>query len=123
MPMTSRQRVLAALHHGEPDRVPVIIGVSNATGIKMRAYRWLKERLGIQAADEYFYDTQQILPHGTPQQVRDEVRRVIEIMAPGGGYMLAAVHTIMDEVPPENILAMVDAALEVGNSFCRARHH
>ena len=40
---------------------------------------------------------------------------MIEILAPGGGYMLAAVHTIMDEVPPENILAMVDAALEFGS--------
>jgi uroporphyrinogen decarboxylase len=54
--------------------------------------------------------------------VRDEVRRVIEILASGGGYMLAAVHTIMDEVPPENILAMVDATLEVGSSFRRTRH-
>jgi uroporphyrinogen decarboxylase len=57
-------------------------------------------------------DTQRILPYGTPAEVRQEVRRVIELLAPGGGYMLASVHTIMDEVPPENILAMVDAALE-----------
>ena len=66
-------------------------------------------------------DTQQILPYGTPQQVRDEVRRVIEILAPGGGYMLASVHTIMTEVPPENILAMVDAVIELGSSFCIRR--
>lgn len=66
-------------------------------------------------------DTQQILPRGTPQQVRDEVRRVIEILGPGGGYMLAAVHTIMDEVPPENIVAMVDAALEFGSPFRRTQ--
>jgi uroporphyrinogen decarboxylase len=59
-------------------------------------------------------DTHRILPSGTPQQVRDEVKRVIEIMAPGGGYMVASVHTIMDEVPPENILAMVDAVEEFG---------
>jgi len=66
-------------------------------------------------------DTQQILPRGTPQQVRDEVRRVIEILGPGGGYMLAAVHTIMDEVPPENIVAMVDAALEFRSPFRRTQ--
>jgi uroporphyrinogen decarboxylase len=59
-------------------------------------------------------DTQHVLPYGTPEEVRQEVRRVIEILGPGGGYMLASVHTIMDEVPPENILAMVDAAVEFG---------
>ena len=35
-------------------------------------------------------------------------------LGPGGGYLLAAVHTIMNEVPPENVLAMVDAAIELG---------
>lgn len=59
-------------------------------------------------------DTQRVLPYGSPAEVRAEVRRVIDIMAPGGGYLLAAVHTVMDEVPPENILAMVDAAREFG---------
>ena len=59
-------------------------------------------------------DTQHILPHGTPQEVKDEVHRVIDILGPGGGYMVASVHTIMNEVPPENILAMVDAVLEHG---------
>jgi uroporphyrinogen decarboxylase len=38
----------------------------------------------------------------------------MSVMAPGGGYMVASVHTIMDEVPPENILAMVDAVEEFG---------
>jgi uroporphyrinogen decarboxylase len=55
-------------------------------------------------------DTQRVLPFGTPESVRKEVERVTEIMGKGGGYMLAAVHTIMAEVPPENILAMVEAA-------------
>ncbi len=57
-------------------------------------------------------DTQHILPYGTPQEVKDEVHRVIDILGPGGGYMVASVHTIMNEVPPENILAMVDAVVE-----------
>jgi uroporphyrinogen decarboxylase len=53
-------------------------------------------------------DTHRVLPSGTPEEVRREVRRVIDLLAPGGGYMLASVHTIMDDVPPENVLAMVD---------------
>ena len=56
-------------------------------------------------------DTHRILPYGTPAQVRAEVRRVIAALGPQD-YMLGAVHTVMDEVPPENILAMVDAAAE-----------
>jgi uroporphyrinogen decarboxylase len=54
-------------------------------------------------------DTASVLPFGTPQEVAAEVKRVTEILAPGGGYMLASVHTILEDVPPENILAMVDA--------------
>jgi uroporphyrinogen decarboxylase len=57
-------------------------------------------------------DTQRILPYGTPEQVRAEVKRVCSILGPGGGYMVAAVHTVMDEVPAANILAMCDAVKE-----------
>lgn len=60
-------------------------------------------------------DTHRILPHGTPEQVRQEVRRVMQILGPGGGYMVASVHTVMNDVPPENVLAMVDAVEEFGN--------
>ncbi len=59
-------------------------------------------------------DTHHILPHGTPAAVREEVRRVINLLGPGGGYMVASVHTIMNDVPAENILAMVDAVEEFG---------
>ena len=55
MTMTPRERVLAALQHEEPDRVPIVLGPSNATGIKMTPYRELKQRLGIDAPDEYLY--------------------------------------------------------------------
>jgi len=60
-------------------------------------------------------DTQDILPHGSPGQVRAEVRRVMGIMGGGGGYILSAVHTVMDEVPARNILAMCDAVREFGS--------
>jgi uroporphyrinogen decarboxylase len=60
-------------------------------------------------------DTTEILPFGTPDQVREEVRRVIEHLAPGGGFILASVHTIQKNVPPENIVAMVEAAEAYGS--------
>jgi len=59
-------------------------------------------------------DTQHVLPHGSPEEVRAEVKRVCSILGEGGGYLVSAVHTIMDEVPAENILAMVDAVKEFG---------
>ena len=59
-------------------------------------------------------DTHRVLPQGSVADVREEVRRVLQVMAPGGRYMAAAVHTVMDDVPPENILAMVDAVEDFG---------
>jgi len=57
-------------------------------------------------------DTQDTLPHGTPQQVKDEVERNIEALAPGGGYVFNTVHNIQADVPVENILAMYKALQE-----------
>ena len=54
-------------------------------------------------------DTQDMLPHGTPQQVKNEVKRNIEALAPGGGYVFNTVHNIQADVPVENILAMYEA--------------
>lgn len=54
-------------------------------------------------------DTRAILNRGTPQEVRDEVKKNIEILAPGGGFVFNTVHNIMPDVPPENIEAMVAA--------------
>jgi uroporphyrinogen decarboxylase len=59
-------------------------------------------------------DTQHVLPNGTPQQVKDDVRRNIEALAPGGGFVFTTIHNIQAEVPPENIEAMVGALAEYG---------
>lgn len=59
-------------------------------------------------------DTQGILPNGTPRQVKDDVRRNIETLAPGGGYVFNTVHNIQADVPPENIIAMWEALQEYG---------
>ena len=61
-------------------------------------------------------DTRTTLNKGTPQQVKDEVKRIIDIMAPGGGFVFAPVHNIQDDVPPENFWAMWDALQEFGGN-------
>ena len=54
--MTSRERVLTTINREEPDRVPLIIGTSNTTAMKMKPYQRLKDHLGIQAEDRYIYN-------------------------------------------------------------------
>ncbi len=60
-------------------------------------------------------DTQRVLPFGSPEDVRREVRRRLDDLAPGGGYVMAAVHNIQDGVPPQNIIAMVETLREYGH--------
>lgn len=91
--------------------VDILNPIQTSAG-KMANLQELKSRFGDSLTFCGAVDTHHILPYGTIQEVRDEVKRVIDIMAPGGGFMVASVHTIMDEVPPENILAMVDAVEE-----------
>jgi uroporphyrinogen decarboxylase len=55
-------------------------------------------------------DTHWLLPFGSPSEVRKEVRKMIDLMGKGGGYILATVHNIQAEVPPENIVAMFEEA-------------
>jgi uroporphyrinogen decarboxylase len=54
-------------------------------------------------------DTQQVLTRGTPDEVAADVRRRVEILAPGGGFVFQQIHNIMADVPPENVVAMFDA--------------
>ncbi len=61
-------------------------------------------------------DTSRVLPVGSPAAVQDEVRRRIQDLAAGGGYVLASVHNVQEDVPVENILAMADAACEFGTA-------
>jgi len=57
-------------------------------------------------------DTRHILNRGTPAQVKEDVKRNMEIFAPGGGFVFNTVHNILPDVPPENILAMFEAVEE-----------
>jgi uroporphyrinogen decarboxylase len=60
-------------------------------------------------------DTQGVLPNGTPQDIKDEVRRNIEALAPGGGFVFNTVHNIQPDVPTENLVAMYEALAEYGS--------
>jgi uroporphyrinogen decarboxylase len=112
--------------HSDGDVAPLIddfieIGVDILNPIQTSAGSManlaeLKRRYGKNIVFCGGIDTHRILPHGSPAEVREEVRRVVEVLGPGGGYLLGAVHTVMNDVPAENVLAMVDAAAEFGGA-------
>jgi hypothetical protein len=58
-------------------------------------------------------DTQRTLPFGTPQQVREEVKRRVEIFAEGGGFVFNAIHNVQANTPVANLMAMFEAFDEV----------
>ncbi|MHB9006325.1 MAG: uroporphyrinogen decarboxylase family protein [Limisphaerales bacterium] len=59
-------------------------------------------------------DTREILSNATPAQVSEHVRRQVQIMKPGGGFVFQQVHNIMADVPPANLVAMYDAVRDAG---------
>jgi uroporphyrinogen decarboxylase len=74
----------------------------------------LKAKFGKKVSFWGGIDTQHVLPSGSVDDVRAEVRRRIHDLGPGGGFVLAAVHNIQADVPPQNILAMAEAVKEFG---------
>lgn len=75
---------------------------------------YLKQHFGDRMVFHGCISTAGPLSFGTPGQVREEVRSTLEIMMPGGGYMLAPTHAIQDNTPTENLLAMYQAAHDFG---------
>jgi len=59
-------------------------------------------------------DTQKVLPSGSTREVIDDVKKNIEALAPGGGFVFNTVHNIQAEVPPENIMAMIETLRNFG---------
>jgi uroporphyrinogen decarboxylase len=100
-----------------PDFIEIGIDIVNPVHIRAEGMDpfELKREFG---ADVVFWgggvDTQGVLPGGTPQQVKDDVRRNIDALAPGGGYVFNTVHNIQADVPPANIFAMWEAWQEYG---------
>jgi uroporphyrinogen decarboxylase len=93
-------------------------GVDLLNPIQVRARnmgsRYLKGKYGGRIGFWGAIDTQEVLPRGTPAEVREEVAKRISDLAPGGGYVVSAVHNIQPDVSPENICALFDAVEETG---------
>ena len=72
----------------------------------------LKKQYGHKLAFWGAISTQQTLPFGSPDEVRTEVRRVRDLMSQGGGYILSPAQSLQDDVPVENIQALLEVARE-----------
>jgi uroporphyrinogen-III decarboxylase len=123
--MRPGERVRLALNHKEPDRIPIDLGGSIGSSIHKQAHtdlnkhqgldtKRLKEEFGRYISFWGGVDTQHIMPLGTSVEVANEVRRRIDDLAPGSGFVFAAVHNIQAFVPPENIVTAFETALEYG---------
>jgi len=108
-------------YHSCGSIVPIIpdlieIGLDILNPIQPRAAgmdpRILKERYGNELTFFGGIDEQQVLPFGTPEDVKREVRQKIAILGKGGGYIVAPAHNIQPDTPVENIYAIYKAVRE-----------
>ncbi len=99
-----------------PDIIDAGIDVINPTQpqpAKMEPER-LKAAYGDRITFHAGLDQQHTIPFGSVEDVRAEVRSKIGLLAPGGGYIFSPCHNLQPDVPPQNIVAMYQAAHEFG---------
>ena len=99
-----------------PDLIDLGVNVLNPVQVgadKMDTAR-LKREFGDRIAFWGGIDSQWVLPYGTVGELEQEVKRRIADLAPGGGYVLSAVHNVQAEVPPDRICHMYAVAKEFG---------
>lgn len=94
------------------------LGVDMLDPIQVRAKDMdpgpIKERFGSRIALHGAIDTQYLLPRGTPEEVAEETRRMIDTLGPEG-YVISPCHVLQTDVPTANVLALYDTAYEVGS--------
>jgi uroporphyrinogen decarboxylase len=81
---------------------------------KDMAPEYLKSRFGDRLAFHGCISTAGPVATGSAEDVRRDVRETLEVMMPGGGYVLAPTHALQDNSPTENVVAMYEAAVEYG---------
>lgn len=93
------------------------IGIDAINPVQINARNMEPERLKQEFGQDIAFwgggvNTQTVLNWASPAEVKEHVRRNLEIFAPGGGFVFNTVHNIMPDVPPENLVAMFEAVAE-----------
>lgn len=118
-----RQAGLPVIMHSDgqiapilPDLVEIGLTALNPVQPEVLDHAWLRETFGDRLAYYGGISTQTVLPHGTPQEVRQAVKGAVrELVAGGSGLLLAPSHRMMADIPVENVDALLGAFAEVGS--------
>ncbi len=92
-----------------PDLIDMGLDIFNTFQPEVMDVDWVKREYGRHLTFYGGISTQQVLPRVGPDDVRAEVRRMIDRIGVGGGYIVAPTHAIPRDVPPENIVAFIEA--------------
>jgi uroporphyrinogen decarboxylase len=105
-----------SVHSLLPDLIAAGVDILNP--IQPGAWHMEPERLkadyGVRICFHGGFDTQDVLPFGSPAQIEAEVQRVMAALKPDGGYIFSAAHNIQSDVPPESVVCMFRAARRLG---------
>jgi len=117
----ARDRRIPVLKHSDGNLYPILddivdTGITGLHPIEPGAMdlHEVKERYGDRICILGNVDCRQVLPYGSPEEVRRDVRRCIDAAAPGGGYILTSSNSIHSYCKPENVRIMVEEAREYG---------
>lgn len=105
-----------SVYEAIPDLIEIGVDILNPLqplAWHMEPWR-LKKEFGGKIAFMGGFDIQKLVPLGTIEEIREGAKKLIATYAPGGGYIFAPSHNIEPDTPPENIVAMFDAAYEYG---------
>jgi len=84
MTLTPRERVQMTLNHEQPDRIPIILGTSNTTSMKIRPYLGLKKMLGTESETRYIYNWPElgtVLPdEAILRRLHSDARGVLDLL-------------------------------------------
>ena len=94
------------------DLIEIGLDMYNPLQPEIRDVRAVKRQFGDRLSFHGGIGIQDLLPHGTPEQVRTEVRGLIDDLGAGGGYILGPSHSIMADAPVENLVALIEAVQE-----------
>jgi uroporphyrinogen decarboxylase len=94
------------------DLIEIGLDVYNPFQPEIRDVYEIKRKVGDRLAFHGGVGIQEFLPTGTPQQVKAEVRRLIEEVGADGGYIIGPAHAVMADAPVENIVALIEAVRE-----------
>ena len=116
---TFKDMGIMTMYHSCGSIVPVIddfieMGLDILDPIQPRAAGMdpvvLKERFGDRLTFHGGIDEQHLLPHGTAEEVRKEVVRLMEVLGGDGAYIVCPAHAFQPDTPPDNVMAIYDTA-------------